>query len=165
LTTLHLGVIDVPYVDPAPVKAPKARRGKANRPRKRRAKGSGAVTTGDVAEILEAKYAVMDTFVLLHEQEIADQFAEAISGALENLVVGAPPANNPFGPAEGWTEARFKRFLELQEMNGLVQGVPTRAALEGVRHRFKSKKNPAGPRPSFIDTGLYESSFKAWVET
>jgi hypothetical protein len=118
-----------------------------------------------VAEILEAKYAVMDTFVLLHEQEIADQFAEAVSGALENLVMGAPPANNPFGPAEAFTEARFKRYLELQEMNGLVDGVPTRAALEGVSHRFKGKRNKAGPRPSFIDTGLYESSFKAWVET
>jgi hypothetical protein len=39
------------------------------------------------------------------------------------------------------------------------------AATAGVNHRKKkpyAKANPA--RPAFVDTGLYQSAFRAWVE-
>ena len=62
-------------------------------------------------------------------------------------------------------ETRFRHFLSQKEMDSLgVPGVPTKAALAGVSHRFKHPYAKRAPRPSFIDTGLYEASFRAWVE-
>lgn len=162
--TLHLGVIELPYVEaPTPqTRLPKARKGK-QRPRKPPVAKAGGQTTGDVADILERKYHVMETFYEVHEEEIADDFAQAMAGALEDLLVGAPPSAQPYAAAESALQARFKTFLESKEMDELaVDGVPTKASLRGVNHRLKIKRG--GPRPSFIDTGLYESSFVAWIE-
>jgi hypothetical protein len=38
------------------------------------------------------------------------------------------------------------------------------AALHGVSHRFKHPYARRARRPSFIDTGLYQNSFAAWVD-
>lgn len=165
--TLHLGVIDLPYVDPqdTPRRLPRARKGK-QRPRGKTASGgSGSqTTTGFVAEVLEKKYHVIETYYDLHELEIADSLAESVAGALENLVMGGPPID-PTAEAASGIEKGFKTYLESGEIEGTATpGVPTRAALHGVSHRFKGK-NSGVRRPSFIDTGLYESSFKAWTET
>jgi hypothetical protein len=57
----------------------------------------------------------------------------------------------------------FHKFLDSKEMETLgIPGVPTAAALKGVSHRLKLKKG--APRPSFIDTGMYQAHFKSWVE-
>lgn len=146
---LHLGVLDVPY----------------QQARKKRAKRTAAtVTTGDVAEWLERRYGVMRTFYQQHEQEIADQLTQALVDASESMMMGAPVAGDPFGAGTSQIEDGFKQFLALQEMDKLgVPGVPTAAAQAGVSSRFKKDKG-RGPRPSFIDTGLYQSSFKAWIE-
>ncbi len=57
---------------------------------------------------------------------------------------------------------QFNIFLEREEMAGLaVDGVPTQAALEGKNSRLKQEKGPR--RPSFIDGGLFKSSFVAWI--
>ena len=135
---LHLGVIEQPYTD------------------------DPSVTTGDVAEILEANYGVMGAFVEMHEQDIADALTDSMQGALENLMAGASQSANPFGTAESAIVDQFKGFLEREEMNGRP-GVPTKAALDGVNHRLKIEKG--SPRPSFIDTSLYEDSMVAWIET
>ncbi|EJC5177426.1 DUF1353 domain-containing protein [Salmonella enterica] len=45
-------------------------------------------------------------------------------------------------------------------MNG-TEGVPTARALEGISKRFKNRKGE--PRPSFIDTGMFQASMRAWV--
>lgn len=140
---LHLGVIDVPY-------------------QSEEKKGSSSETTGDVAERLEAHYSVMETFTDRHGGFIADALANSMAGALENIMAGAPPSNNPFGSAESAIEERFRAFIDGKEMNG-VPGVPTKASLLGIRSRFKNRRDPG--RPSFQDTGLYETSFKAWMET
>lgn len=137
-TVLHLGVIEMPYAD-------------------------SDKTTGDVAEILEAKYHVMEVFFETNEREIGGFFAESMRGALENLIAGSPVTANPLVDAEGAVEDRFHRFIEQDEMDGLVPGVPTKAARRGVNHRLKIKRGD--PRPSFRDTGLYEASFKAWTES
>lgn len=138
---LHLGVIDLPY--PADAEG---------------------LTTGDVAEILEDKYHPMEVFFELHGQEIADALANGMEGALESLLMGAPPqaiARAAEGALSG-VQAQFKTFLSSREMEGLgIPGVPTKAALDGVNHRLKKRKG--APRPSFIDTGLYQSSFRAWM--
>lgn len=145
-TVLHFGVIDIPY---------QARRGsKAQR-----------TTTGAVAEILEARYGVMQNFYEQHEQEIADQLTQALVDSAEAMMQGAPTTLDPFGAATAKIEDSFKTFLSMQEMDSLgVPGVPTKAAREGRSSRFKKGKG-RGPRPSFVDTATYENSFKAWVTT
>ena len=140
MPTLHLGVTDIPY--------------------------STGQTTGDVAEILEGKYEVMGHFARAHETGIAADLEGSLEGELENILLGAPRSSDPFAGAADKIEHRFRQFLSLKEMDRLgVPGVPTAASLAGYSKRFKQKqKKSRGPRPSFIDTGLYQRSFKAWVD-
>jgi hypothetical protein len=155
---LHLGVIQLPYVQ-----APSANQKKVK---------ASTVTTGDVAGWLEDNYSIMQTFMAQHGAEVADAFAESMKGAIENLVMGAPVANSPFGEAESETEHLFKRFITTGEMDRLgIPGVPTQAAKDrasGKKRSSRMKKRRGrgqNAQPvSFYDTGLYESSFKAWVE-
>lgn len=163
--TLHLGVVDQPYAVNAPrrVRVTRPRRGELLRTT---APASGAQTTGDVAQWLEDRYHVMETFYELHQQEIADEFATSMADSLVDLLAGAPPSSNIFAGIESELDTRFKQFISAQEMDGLgVPGVPTQAAKRGVNHRLKhpyAKGNPE--RPSFRDTGLYQASFKSWVD-
>lgn len=140
MPVLHLGITDIPY--------------------------STGKTTGDVAEILEGKYDVMGNFVKVHETQIAADLENSLEGEMENLLLGAPRSSDPFAGAASKIEHRFRQFLSLKEMDALgVPGVPTAASLAGYSKRFKQKQNKSrGPRPSFIDTGLYQRSFKAWVD-
>lgn len=141
MTTLHLGVNDIPY-------------------------DAGDKTTGDVADILEAKYGVMQNFVdLLGEDIIQRAFTESAGNALEAVVMGAPATISLTGDAEQELEIAFHLFIEQQEMDFRVDGVPTKASLNGVNHRLKNpyaKTNSS--RPSFRDTGQYLASFRAWVD-
>lgn len=151
---LHLGVVDVPYDEPDIRFSAKAM-GLVNMTR----------TTGDVAEILEEKYHVMDIFFELHGPQIAKDLEQSLAGALENLLAGSPINHKPFDGGTDKIEERFKDFLEKKEMDGLgYPGVPTMAALRGVNHRMKHPYKKRNPRPSFIDTGAYVNSFKAWVD-
>lgn len=144
MTTLHLGVLDQPYDDGA--------------------------TTFSVAEILEAKYHVMEIFYELRKEDVAKALEKSIQGALDMLGSDAPAESiNPFATASADIEASFKQFLDSQEIERIgYPGVPTQAALDGVSHRFKrprgNKTSKRAPRPSFIDTGLYEDSMKAWID-
>jgi hypothetical protein len=138
MPVIHLGVVDIPY---------------SNAP----------TSTGDVAETLEDKYHIMQVFYEEHKDDIASDLESSLAGQLENMLAGAPPPNNPFGSANSAIEDRFKRFLSEAEMDRLgYPGVPTQAALRGVNHRLGINKG--SPRPSFIDTGLYESSMVCWVD-
>lgn len=140
MTKLRLGVNDVPYAD-------------------------DGKTTGDVAEILEAKYGVMETFAEIHGQEIADDLAAAAAGALGDLLKGAP-VSHPFAEAENKIAKRFRDCLNSRELDGKIAGVPTAASLAGVNHRLKRPYRKSNPvRPSFIDTGLYQASMAAKVES
>jgi hypothetical protein len=145
---LHLGVIDQPYAQDSPDGSKKA------------------VTTGEVAQWLENRYHIMEIFYQFHEQEIADKLAEGMGDALEAIMMGAPPSLQPTLEALSAEEAVFKLWLALGEIEKLgIPGVPTLAAQNRESLRLKLKKKFRGPaRPSFIDTGLYESSFKMWME-
>lgn len=134
---LHLGVIDVPYVD------------------------ANGITTGDVAEIIEAKYGLLgDGFVPAHEDDIGRIMAESAAGAIEDLITG-----NDIGPfAEGCAKIAtlMKHFVTTQEAERVgLPGVPTLAAIEGVNRRLKLKRGPR--RPSFVDSSLMSSAYTAWV--
>ncbi|ECZ8515277.1 hypothetical protein F8679_18910 [Salmonella enterica] len=135
MITFHLGVIDVPYEDEN-------------------------TTTGDVAEYLEEKYQIMQTFFDRYSNDIADLMTNDMAASLENMMAGAPPARDPLAESMSRIHDLFVAFLDNTEMNGLP-GVPTRRALKGISRRFKNKKGP--PRPSFIDAGTYQAAMRAWV--
>ena len=141
---LNFGVIDFPYADVA---------------------ASESVTTGDVAEILEAKYAIMENFADHYKKEIATMLSDSVSGALESLLMGKVPDLDVTAEAASAIKASFSHFLESREIEGYgIDGVPTKAALAGVSHRFRHPYAKGHPRrPSFIDTGTYESAFIVWV--
>jgi hypothetical protein len=161
---LHLGVIDAPYVPPA--LTPSGKSSKAKWPNK---------TTGDVADILEAKYHVMEVFDELHHRDIVADLERSLKAATANLAVKQQLAQSgakvritradidPYRDAEQQIGKMFRDFITGREMDGLFNGVPTKAALKRKSARFKSGVAPK-ERPSFVDTGLYEASFRAWIE-
>ena len=137
MAVLRLGVIDVPY-------------------------SNGKLTTGDVAEILETKYGVMGFFWEQNKLKITAELEGGVAAAFESYLMGAPLGTDPFLAGTAEIEKLFQEFLSTKQMDHKIGGVPTAAALQGKSSRFKRKRGP--PRPSFIDTGLYETSFKAWVD-
>lgn len=120
MITFHLGVIDIPYEDED-------------------------TTTGDVAEYLEEKYQIMQTFFDRYGNDIADLMSKDLAASLENMFAGAPPAQDPLAESMSKVHDLFVGFLDNTEMNGLP-GVPTRRALDGISKRFKGKKGRRAPR-------------------
>jgi 4-diphosphocytidyl-2C-methyl-D-erythritol kinase len=164
--TLYLGVVDMPYANhQAPAKIAKAKKGKQNKPIKPKSEAA-TKTTGEVAEILEEKYGVLDSFVFAHMPDIAKVLEESIAGELETLMMGGRVSGNPLQSAESSITTMMKKFISAQEIEHTgIEGVPTQAALNGVNHRLKhpyAKKNPR--RPSFMDTTLYWQSLRAWFK-
>ena len=139
MAIVHFGVVDVAYTE----------KGKST-------------TTGDVAEILEDKYSVMQTFIDLHEKDIGNELADQLMGLLESARMGAPvDMSKVMFPK---VDAMFRDYLDRGEWEKQKGNMPTKVAQAGVSHRKKRpyvKENPA--RPSFIDTGLYQSSFRTWL--
>lgn len=136
--TLNVGVIDVPHLD-------------------------DQITTGDLAEILEAKYQLFGGFVEDNLERIADEMAASLGRAVDDILGGAPVQENPYAESMEWINAAFRHFLDSGEAEkiGMI-GVPTGAALAGVNRRLKLRKGPR--RESFIDSGLLRASFIAWME-
>lgn len=160
MAILRLGVLDIPYTAASTG-------GSADKDVKKfveQGGGSKGVTTGDVAEFLEEKYHVMETFADRNEDEIADEWAEHLADAMADVAAGAPLSSVDPGLVLGSeVGTMFREFIDSRAMDG-ADGVPTDAARRGVNHRLKhpyAKDNPE--RPSFRDTGLYEASFVAQV--
>ena len=164
MTSLFLGVIDQPYTQGpiAPRRAVHRRNRRSGKEESFSAPASGQATTGDVAGYLEAKYHVHEIFFEEHKEEIGNDLAHAMAGALENLMQGAPVSDQPLKQATDWLQEGFQEFIDSKAMDALgYPGIPTAASIKGVRHR-KTTLEPG--RPSFQDTGIYEASFAAWVE-
>jgi len=163
---LNLGVVDIPYADP-PNKEKKAKKGKGKRSKPGKPKSSAVTkTTGEVAEILEEKYGVLDTFAFARLPDIAKELENSIAGQLETMMMGGHPCGNPFASAESSITTMMKDFISTRQVEQLgIKGVPTQAAKNGVNHRLKhpyAKSNPR--RPSFMDTTLYWQTLKAWFD-
>lgn len=141
--TLHLGVTVLPY-------------------RSRSAKAS-AMTTADVAEILEAKYGLFTGFWRVKQEDVAADLEVSLGGAMESLMMGR--AVDPWGSATQAINQRFRDFINSKEAERIgLPGVPTKAALKGVNHRLKRPyRGRNARRPSFRDTGMLVSSFVSWV--
>lgn len=136
---LHLGVLDVSYSE-------------HGRP----------TTTGDVAEILEERYGVMETFAELYESQMADIVVGDLLALVEAQQHGAPPPINEISMSK--IDHLFRDYLDRGEWEQKSGNTATMAAQRGVSHRKKRPyvaKNKM--RPSFIDTGTYQRSFRAWV--
>ena len=141
MSVLHIGVLDLPHPGG----------------------GKAELTTGGLAEILESKYGVYSVFLDANLEKIADQLADSLGDAIDNVLAGAPVPENPFASAEQDVAADFVTFLDTSEIEKIgVRGTPTEAALRGVNHRLKINKG--GRRPSFIDTGTLRASTAVWVE-
>jgi hypothetical protein len=165
-TTLHLGVIDIQYSDNSPSARPIVRRPGKPKPL-RPSRRPSTTTTGDVAEILEAKYGVFSAFTLLRGKDIQDAVEGALRGKLETLAMGGPVSmERLFDDVDlAPIEEAFRDFLNRREMDGRAAGVPTRAAERGVNPRLAhpySRSNPS--RPSFIASGTLQNSFKVWSD-
>lgn len=157
---LFLGVNDVPYSGPAE-KAPSARRHRG--PVKVRSAKS--VTTGQVATWLENRYHIMEVFFELNADKIAGSLEAGLVDGLESMLAGAPSSLNPFTAPMSQIEKDFKHAISARFMDGMgIRGVPTKASLGGSSARFKDLTKQRAARPSFRDTGTYQTNFRAWIE-
>lgn len=155
----------------------------ATRPVGSRSQGAKAaaktVTTFQVAEMLEANYGVMRVFAELHGREIADAIAKAELRKAELRAAGHPTHKRKQPLAE--VEDAFRNYLDSREYER-TSGLAINAAVAGVSHRFlhpfsmyvnpklSGKKQALHQkamlrkeRPAFVDTGLYEASFRAML--
>lgn len=157
---LHLGVIDVPYQTGPTLRPSRA----ARRPGSNVPPNVGQ-TTGDVAEILEDHYHVMEFFYEdLGPDVIVKALEQSMENALADIQAGGPPTLNLTQDGEEEIRTAFQIFIDQEEMDNIAPGVPTAASIRGVNHRLAhpyAKGNPS--RPSFKDTGLYQQSFRAWT--
>jgi len=164
MTTLVLGVVDVAYGREGELSPPRiTKKGHVHKQDAKRKADAETVTTAKVAQILEDKYGVMQHFYDAHTDDIAKALIDSVEGALEDVYAGSP-VSDPFAQAGQDIAADFRMFLMSAEIEHMgVEGVPTQAALDRRSLRFKSKQSDK-PRPSFVDSSLYEASFRAWTE-
>jgi hypothetical protein len=161
--SLKLGFINTPYTAQSTARPMTAARAESRRPRRR--SFSKTITAEDVAAILESKYKIIDNFTEMYAAQIQYTILSQFERVAGDVISGARRSGNlgnMLKPATKQIEAMFRQFLDKEEMNGRAPGVPTIAALSGVRHG-RGSKTKKGPRPSFIDTGIYRASFRAWV--
>lgn len=152
---LNLGFEPFPYTT-------KSSRTRTKLPKGARiAKGYGeGKNSAEVAKELEERYELVDTFYLGIEEDLAFALEEFYEEEIETIMMEKPPKKIPSDKMTKKIEREFRQYLQKEE-----HGIHTLAAQRGVSHLLPqpySRKNR--PRPSFIDTGLYMQSFRAWVE-
>lgn len=162
---LHLGVNDVPYVEPKSTTPRKVAKGKRQTRRARGTARGSETTTGEVAEYLEGHYHLMEIFYETHEEQINELLLQGLVDTFEAQLQGhAPPTIDPFFGALSKIEDIFKQWIATGEAERSgVPGTPTKAARKRRSLRFKSKTS-GGPRPSFYDTGQFQEHFRSWME-
>jgi len=118
-------------------------------------------TTFEVAKDLEDHYGIMETFYKVHRADVQREVIKTLTNQLADVIQFDAPM--PDEVLLSNTVSRFQLFLTTHEVETLgIPGTPTLAAIEGVNSRFKTRSDPG--RPSFVDGGLYETSFQAWIE-
>lgn len=164
---LHLGFQEFPYADRYGKQSPLTATTKKGKPRKlspaQASYGQGK-TTNEVAEELEAKYHIVETFWEMEEDRFSEKLEDAFAADMEAVMMGQPTTTSISTKETDAIERRFRQNLTQQRYNGVISGVPTLAAQRGVSHLRQHPYQARGPRPSFIDTGMYMRSFTAWVE-
>jgi hypothetical protein len=121
-------------------------------------------TTNQVAQELENKYDVVETFFNMEADKLIVPIIEtAYADALELRLSGLPTGAILKHEDAARIETRFRRNLSGRKYDGVIRGVPTLTSLRGVSH-LRKKPESGVPRPSFIDTGMYQRSFTVWME-
>jgi hypothetical protein len=157
---LHMGFINTPYTNETST-AP-MRSSKLEERRKRKRGFSRTMTAEKLANILENKYNIVTVFNEVHEEDIKKLIENGFKEVAEHMIATRKTGEtthqmkNLMKPYTTQIERMFRNFLDNEEMNGLVEGVPTAVSVTGRRGRR--------PGPSFIRTGIYKASFRAWVE-
>jgi hypothetical protein len=157
--TLHMGFINTPYTVEA--KSAPVRVSKREEARKRRRGFSRTMTAERVSKILEEKYNIVETFSEVYEQEIHSLLHDGFREVAEHMInnrKGETRAKmkNLMKPFTNQVQNMFKSFIDNEEMNGMVPGVPTAVSIKGRKGRK--------PGPSFVRTGVYKASFRAWIK-
>ena len=167
---IHLGFEDFAYDVRATAQSPLSARTRARMAKKQSAEqlayGTGQTTTS-VAADLEARYEVVETFY--EQPNIQDYIVDLLDNALYDITeIIMQTDHPPIVPIPikdiDKIEGRFQRALARKELEGKILGTPTGTAQKGVSHLYTKPYAPRAPRPSFIDTGMYQKSFRAWVE-
>jgi hypothetical protein len=140
MPVLHLGVVDVSYAD-----------------------GGGATTTGDVAGYLEDRYHIMRIFTEENEAFIGEVLVDEVAGAIESIAMGKRMGSLNLRPAMGKIEARFRDALDSGELHRVLpatQQVNDTTLKTSLRKKAVKQESR---RQAFIDSGLYQASFRAWL--
>ena len=137
---------------------------------------TGTASTSEVANFLETKYGILGAMVQKKAPDIQRALEGSFVKGFEEVAAGLPQ-RNVYAGGLSQIQAMMKQWLSTQEVERVgLPGVPTKAALDGVSHRFKSglkgvtmaqkrKGVRKGQRrPSFIDTGLMQASYRAWID-
>jgi hypothetical protein len=161
---INLGFEDIPYASRYSAQSPLPASVKKRRPRRpfpsQQGYGAGK-TTAQVATELEARYKIVETFYGLEEDNIAQDFEKSLGTSLESGMNGKSwDVNHDTSKLEN----KFRRNLSSRKYDGVIRGVPTKTSLRGVSHLRQNPYTLRASRPSFIDTSLYQRSFKAWLE-
>jgi hypothetical protein len=148
---LHFGVNDVPYSGQLA--------SKQQRRLTRSQRGySRNKTTGQVMNYLEAKYSLIEAFIEQEHELITSILEKAAVNALKNDAPMTVPASDLRK-----LESKFKDDIINQNFDGLP-GVPVKAAIAGVSHKYMHPFAKRASRASFIDTDLFRRNFKVWYK-
>lgn len=152
--TFNLGVTNKPYPYTTRLRSVMGRQRRVRAPK----------TTTEVMEILEAKYGVIDAFYTSKKPQIDRICLHYLKADLDHQMRGGAASKNPLAGAMVEIEELFVKFLDKRQVERLgIAGVPTEAARMGIQHK-RGRKTFGSRRPSFVDTGLYRDSFRAWVD-
>jgi hypothetical protein len=166
---LHLGFEDYAYHARYGLSSPLTQAVKRRAPkvmtRSQQVYGEGK-TTVEVANELESKYHIVETFWEIEQDKFVEVLEDAFAEDIEEVMQmdRIPKAGGISDKETDKIEAKFRSSLSNQRFDGVISGVPTLAAQRGVSHLRQHPYARRGPRPSFIDTGMYMRSFRAWVE-
>jgi hypothetical protein len=166
---LVLGFEDHPYPTRYDASSPLAKTVKRRRPKvmspAQEAYGQGK-TTKEVAADLEARYSIVETFWEMEEDTFIEVLEDAFADNIEEVMqMGQIPKTGGISDKEtDKIEKKFMQSLQSRRFDGVIPGVPTTAAQRGVSHLYKQPYARRAPRPSFINTGMYQRSFRVWVE-
>jgi hypothetical protein len=169
MANITLGFLNLPYMREniqSPITAARIERRRIREGGKRKYY-SRTRTTEQVSGYLENKYHILDMFWKKHEDDIEQLVSDIYEERLQQVMEGKLriPEDN-FArlarPAVPKIERMFRSFLDNREMDGMVSGVPVKAAIKGKKSALIHRK-PG--RQSFINTGLYRAAFRATVES
>lgn len=137
---LNLGVVDVSYVD-----------------------GDGTTTTGDVAGYLENQYHVMRIFLEENGDFIHERITNSVVGAIESIEQGKRVPRLDLKPAMGDIEERFRDALDSGELHDVLPASQKVSDATLKTNLRKKIVNQDEMRQAFIRSGLFQSSFRAWI--